>query len=90
MAKTGKSDKVAVSPEQRIQVRRANFVRVVTPRIKKALKAIHLIRNCTSANYDYTPSQAEATIAALLAAVGQVEAAFSKKVQATQEFSLPS
>ena len=90
MAKAEKKDKVSVSPEQRLQVRRESFLRVVTPRVNKAVKSIHLVGNCAGAGYSYTPEQSKAVVLALQVAVQGVENAYNKKVEATKEFQLPA
>jgi hypothetical protein len=90
MAKQGSFKKEVLTPEQRLQTKKENFTRVITPRMRRALKSIHLLRNCTSQNYAYSPEQAVAVINALLAAVSQIEAAFTKQIKSQAEFSLPS
>lgn len=47
----------------------ARFVRVVTPRVSKALKAIKTVGFCTGASYEYTPQQADQIVKALTGAV---------------------
>jgi len=77
-----------LTPENRLAIRQADFVRVVTPRVKKAVKAISLVSNCASSNYSFTAEQAGRIIIALHTAVDVVEVSFSKKTQATAEFQL--
>jgi hypothetical protein len=66
---------------------RANFVRVVTPRVTKAVKAIGLIANCAGSNYVYTEAQAGQVITALNEAVDAVAQAFVKKTVLQKGFS---
>lgn len=45
------------------------FVRVVTPRVNKAVKAINQIGNCAGAGYQSTTEQVEQLFKALTAAI---------------------
>lgn len=75
--------------EEKIKEKQVTFIRVVTPRVTKALKAIKLIGNCSASNYVFSPEQVIAIIAALRDAVQNIANAFDKKVDKQQEFSLP-
>lgn len=55
------------------------FVRVVTPRIHKAVKSIDLLCNCAGSNYEYTLEQVEQITQALFASVNRVVDAYSVK-----------
>lgn len=55
------------------------FVRVVTPRMNKAIKAIKQVGFCATSPYDYTAEQAERIISVLLVEVKQLAAKFDKK-----------
>lgn len=90
MAKETVSKKPVLTAEQKANAKRAAFAKVVTPRVIKALKAIRLIGNCASANYLYTPEQAQKIIATLHTAVEGVQGIYSKKVTKVSEFSLSS
>jgi hypothetical protein len=87
MAKTGSEKKQPLNAAQRGDKRRENFVRVVTPRVTKAIKAIGLIANCAGSNYLYTEAQAAQIVGALDIAVGNIREAFSTKVVAASGFS---
>jgi hypothetical protein len=62
------------------------FIRVVKPRVLAALKRIALIGNCTSANYVWTPEQANKIVQTLLGAVTDVKARFDKVKPKAQQF----
>jgi L-asparaginase II len=87
MAKTGSVQKPALNAAQKGDVKRANFVRVVTPRITKAIKAIGVIANCAGSNYVYSDIQIAQILSALDGAVKQVESAFAKKAVTQTGFS---
>ena len=63
------------------------FVRVVTPRVGKALKAIRTVGFCTGSTYEYTPKQMTDIINALKTAVDSLSDNFAKKSETTSEFS---
>jgi len=75
---------------QKADVKRAAFIKVVSPRVGRALKAIRLIANCASANYNYTPEQAACIVTALEGAVQGVKDVYAKKALKQDGFSLPS
>lgn len=89
MAKEQVRKGVKLTVEQRVSAKQDTFIRVVAPRVNKALKCIRLVGNCATSNYLYTPEQAKAITLALQAAVQGVENAFTKKVEKQAEFSLP-
>jgi len=62
------------------------FIRVVKPRVQSALKRIALIGNCTSANYSYTPDQANRIVKALMDAVANLKAKFDKVKTNCEQF----
>ena len=62
------------------------FKRVVTPRIQKAIKAIHLIGNCASSGYDFTEADREQIGDALVTAVSEVMSKFTSPKTAQQLF----
>ena len=55
------------------------FVRVVTPRVQKAIKMILLIGNCAGSVYSYDEVQAKQITDALYKAVNDVEERFQRK-----------
>ena len=79
MAKTGSEKKQPLNPAQKGDKKRADFVRVITPRVGKAIKAIGLIANCAGSNYLYSDMQVAQILSALDGAVKQVESQFQKK-----------
>lgn len=62
------------------------FVRVVTPRVKKALKSIKTIGFCASNNYEFTSSQVGQISDALAAAHKAMVDCFEKRDVVAEEF----
>ena len=65
-----------------------DFVRVVTPRVKKALKAIALIGNQAGSAYSYTENDVGLIITSLRVAVDAVEKRYSSSGVQDVDFSL--
>ena len=63
------------------------FIRVVTPRVVKAVKAIKVIGYCSGSTYDFTPEQVNQIIEVLREAIGSVTDSFAAKVSKQDEFS---
>ena len=61
-----------------IQHKRADFKRLIIPRLEKALKAIKVIGNLSASQYAYTDSEAEKIVQALRLAADEVESKFFK------------
>lgn len=55
------------------------FIRVVTPRVAKAIKAIEVIAFCAAATYENTPAQLKEIVEALTAAVEVLKDKFAGK-----------
>ncbi len=64
----------------------ARFLRVVTPRVNKAIKAISVIGFCAGGTYDYTEQQARQIIDELIKAVGNLDSKFSSSASADAAF----
>ena len=62
-----------------IQDKRADFKRLLIPRLDKAIKAIKVIGNLSASQYAFTEGEAEKVIQALRLATNQVEGKFFKK-----------
>lgn len=62
MAKKG-SRRTAAIPENETAAGR--FIRVVTPRVNKAVKSIDVIGFCAAGSYEYTPQQVKQIIEVL-------------------------
>ena len=62
-----------------IQDKRADFKRLLIPRLEKAIKAIKAIGNLSASQYAFTEGEAEKVIQALRLATDQIEAKFFKK-----------
>ena len=63
------------------------FIRVATPRISKAVKAISLIGHCAGSNYEYTPAQVKQIDAALSKVVVDVLNKFADKADKQSAFA---
>ncbi len=61
------------------QDKRADFKRLLIPRLDKAIKAIKIIGNLSASQYAFTEGEAEKVIQALRLATDQVEGKFFKK-----------
>jgi len=62
------------------------FIRVVKPRINKAVKAINTIGFCAGAAYEYTPQQVTQIMDALHFAQKELGDSFEKKASKTAVF----
>lgn len=62
-----------------IQDKRADFKRLLIPRLERAIKAIKVIGNLSRSQYAFTEGEAEKVIQALRLATDQVEGRFFKK-----------
>ncbi len=62
------------------------FIRVVTPRVKKAVKSISVIGFCSGVAYDFTPEQVLQINAALTTAVEALTERYTKSPQVESEF----
>ena len=63
------------------------FIRVVTPRINKAVKGIKLLSFCSGTTYEYTPEQVEQITKTLYAAINGVVDSFAAKASKQDEFT---
>ncbi len=68
------------------ETKAARFIRVVTPRVAKAMKAIKVIGYCAGGVYEYTPKQTEQIVAALTTSVGTLEKQFETKESSKPTF----
>lgn len=66
------------------------FVRVVSPRVDKAVKAIKQIALCAGKTYEYTPQQANQIKGTLMKELTILSSAFEKKAQADTGFKFSS
>ncbi len=69
MAKTIRKSEAAMAATESKSDR---FIRVITPRISRAVKSIDLICNCSGSSYEYTEQLVEQITEALFAAVNRV------------------
>lgn len=68
------------------ETKEARFQRVVLPRVRKALKAIQLIGNCSGSSYACSSEQAVQMFNALADAVNAAQEKFMAKEAETTEF----
>lgn len=90
MGKQRNTTTPSLTDEQKKQVRRDNFTRVLPPRMDKAVKAIRMVADCTNATYLYTTKQADFIISELQQAVDTVKSRFSGEPGKSGGFELPS
>ena len=83
-----KNKRKQVVPED--ETKEAKFIRVVTPRINRAVKVISLIGNCAGAGYVYSVEQHTQIIEVLEKAVEALDAKFSRTKQETTKFGFTS
>jgi len=62
------------------------FVRVVRPRVNKAIKSIGTVGYCASSSYEFTPQQVKDIINSLIMAVQSVETKYMSKDKSAAEF----
>ena len=68
--------------------KRGTFLRIVQPRVRKALKAIRLIGNCSGSAYEYTDKDVAGVITALITEIEQLEARYKSKGVADIDFNI--
>ena len=64
------------------------FKRIVEPRVRKALKTIRLIGNCSGLAYEYSAGDVSNIIASITKEVEQLEARYQSKGVADIEFNI--
>ena len=64
----------------------ARFVRVVTPRVNKAVKAISVIGFCAGSSYESKPAQVQQLCKLLRSTVDDLEHKFSGKAESGGSF----
>ncbi len=64
----------------------AAFIRVVTPRVNKAVKSIKVIGYCAAGTYAYTPEQVQQILVTLDKAFQELSAKFSAKADTQNAF----
>lgn len=84
MAKVGKKSSSRIPKDESKSDR---FVRVVTPRVAKAVKAIRVVGYCAGAGYEYTPKQISQINAALATALQALAERFVSKTAVESEFN---
>jgi len=89
MGKARNSTKPELTEAQKKQVKRDNFLRVLPPRMNKALKAIRMVGDCTNPTYSYTNDEAKIIVTELTGAVDSVKARFAGEPGKAGGFELP-
>lgn len=69
------------------ETKEARFIRVVTPRINKAVKAIRVIGYCSGTAYSFTPEQTEQIVKILQTGINALVEQFSAKKSGVDEFA---
>lgn len=64
------------------------FMRIVQPRVNRAIRAIDLIGNCAVASYSYSAKEVDAIQDALLNAVASMQKRFQEKGKQDAGFTL--
>ena len=64
------------------------FIRVVTPRVNKAVKAIEVIGFCTGSTYEYTANQSRQIVKALTDSIANLSDKFAGKTSTGGSFNL--
>lgn len=70
------------------ETKRDKFKRIVEPRVRKALKAIRLIGNCSGSAYEYTDKDVADIAAKLRTELEQLALNYTSKGVAAIEFNL--
>lgn len=70
------------------ETKRDRFKRIVEPRVRKAMKAIRLIGNCSGTAYEYTTNDVINIEAALQKEVEQLDSRFTSKGKAAIDFNI--
>lgn len=70
------------------ETKREKFKRIVEPRVRKALKAIRLIGNCSGSAYEYSEKDVADISAVLQSGVEQVTSSYESKGVVTTDFNL--
>lgn len=70
-----------------VESKRERFIRVVSPRVNKALKAIRLIGNCAGSAYAFEQGDIDRMFSVLAKSVNEAESKFAAKGQGQAEFS---
>lgn len=70
------------------ETKREKFKRVVEPRVRKALKSICLIGNCSGSAYEYTAQDVSIIIASLTQELEQLDLRYKTKGVADSDFNL--
>lgn len=80
----GKSGQKSLTTE----TKQERFIRVVIPRVNKAIKAIEVIGFCAGSSYEYTESQVDDILAALKFSVDSLADSFAGKTGSGGRFKL--
>lgn len=70
------------------ETKREKFKRVVEPRVRKALKTIRLIGNCSGGAYEYNPDDIVSILGSLGSELEALEARYENKGVSAIDFNL--
>lgn len=82
-----KSKKKRGVPPPKDETKEQRFIRVCTPRVRKAVKMMGNIANCSGAAYAYTQGQVDEIEGILNKAVDIMVGSFTKKKEPSAEFN---
>jgi len=75
-------------PIPKDESKRDKFKRIVLPRVRKAIKTIRLIGNCSGSAYEYTNKDVAEIVVALSNEVEKLQAKYESKGATTVDFDL--
>lgn len=90
MAKKKEEVEKGLTDAEKVQAKKEAFIRVVPQRVNNAIKAIRLVRQCSSINYVSSDEQKKAICIAISNEVKELVSCFEGKAQAVGGFALPS
>lgn len=89
MAKAKAAGAKVMTEAEKIASKKDAFMRVVPNRVNNAVKALRLVRQCSSSNYLSSDEQKRAILTAIGAEVKELEASFAGKASSGGGFVLP-
>lgn len=70
------------------ETKREKFKRIIELRVRKTLKSIRLVGNCSGSAYEYTPADVSIIIASIRKEIEQLEATYQSKGVSAIDFNL--
>lgn len=78
------------SSGDKTETKAERFIRLATPRVEKAIKALKTLGNCAGSSYEYTPEQVSDLLVALGSELSALESKFEQKKSAQTAFKFDS